>query len=172
MPRRTTALAAFALVLAPVLSSCGFEEATDFENNIIVGANDRSGEVDVLAAVVVSAEDGEGVFVATLTNTSTTEPITLIGITGEGLTITEPSMLEVRKGGFVNLAEGDTPIEVSGDFEAGNYVPVTLEFSNGEQAVMQVPVRRNCGDYADVSGLPDGEDVCPSGNDLMHEGDH
>lgn len=172
MPRRTTALAAFALVLTPVLSSCGFNNATDRENTIAVGASDRSGQADVLAAVVVSAEDGTGVFIASLANNSLKEPISLTGVTGEGITVTGFSDVELPEGGFVNLAEGKSAIKVSGDFEAGNFIPVTLEFSNGEQISLKAQVRRNCGDYADVVGLRDGADVCPSGNDLTPEGGH
>ena len=172
MPRRTTALAAFALVLAPVLSSCGFDYATDRDYAVTLGANDRSGEVDVLSGVIVSAEDGNGVLAVSLANGSSEEPISLTEVSGEGVTVTGFSEVEVPESGFVNLADGDSPIKVSGDFEAGNFVPLTLAFSNGEQISIKMQVRRNCGDYADVVGLPDGDETCPSGNDLLDDGGH
>src|SRR5690606_32657507 len=78
--RRTTALASLALVLAPVLSSCGFDYATDREYTPGVGANNRDGQVDVLAGVVVAAESGEAAFVASLSNNSTDEEAALQGI--------------------------------------------------------------------------------------------
>lgn len=43
--RRKTALASLAIVLAPVLSSCGFNYATDREYTPGVGSYDISGEV-------------------------------------------------------------------------------------------------------------------------------
>ncbi len=171
-PRRTTALAALALLLAPALSSCGFDYATDRDYPVTVGATDRSGEVDVLSGVVVSAEDGEGVVVTSLANNSATESISLTELTGEGVTVSGFSEVEVPESGFVNLADGDSPIKVSGDFEAGNFIPLTLAFSNGDQISIKMQVRRNCGDYADVAGLREGAEICPSGNDLLDEGGH
>ena len=170
MPRRTTALASFALVLAPVLSSCGFDNATDRDYTPGVGANDRSGQAAVAAGVVVSGEDGEGVLIASFSNKSTTEAISLTDVTAEDITVEGVPELEIPQGGFHNLAEDKDPITLSGDFVAGNFVPVTLAFSNGEQVTIKMPVVRNCGDYADVPGLRGGEETCPSGNDLIHEG--
>lgn len=172
MPRRATALAAFALVLAPVLSSCGFDYATDRDYTPAVGANDRSGQAAVLAGVVVSAEDGEGVFVASLANKSVDEPVTLTDITGEDVTIEGVSEIELAPEGFHNFADGKSPVKVTGDFVAGNWVHTTLSFDNGDEVSVRVPVVRNCGDYADVAGLRGGDEVCPSGNDEIHEGDH
>lgn len=170
--RRTTAIASLALVLAPALSSCGFDYATDRDYTPGVGANDRSGTVAVLAGVVVSDTDGEGVVVASLANKSTDETVTLTGVSGEGLSVGDVAEVELAPQGFENLADADSPITVEGDFESGNFVPVTFVFDNGDQAEMKLPVVRNCGVYADVAGLPAGDDRCESGNDLEDEGGH
>ncbi len=54
--RRTTALSVGSLLLAaPLLSSCGFNYATDRPNTVAAGANNRDGAVDVLGAVIVSS---------------------------------------------------------------------------------------------------------------------
>lgn len=170
--RRTTALASLALVLAPVLSSCGFGLATDRDYTPGAGANDRSNTVAVLAGVVVSDTDGNGVVVASFSNKSTEDEVALTGVTGEGVTTGEVAEIDLAPQAFVNLAEAEDPIAVTGDFVAGNFVPVTFQFSNGEQAEMKLPVVRNCGYYAEVAGLPAGEDRCPSGNDVEHESGH
>ncbi|MBE7324703.1 hypothetical protein IEQ44_08560 [Nocardioides sp. Y6] len=170
--RRTTALASLALVLAPVLSSCGFDYATDRDYTPGVGANDRSNTVAVLAGVVVSDGEGGGVVVASLSNKSVDETVTLTGLSGQGLTVGEVAEVELAPQGFENLATSDSPISVSGDFEAGNFVPVTFMFDNGEQAEMKLPVVRNCGPYAEVAGVPAGSERCESGNDLEQESGH
>ena len=61
-------VAAGALALAlPALSACsGF--ATDKVYTPAPGANDRSGDVDVLNAVIVATQDGHGTFVASFSN--------------------------------------------------------------------------------------------------------
>lgn len=170
--RRTTALASVALVLAPVLSSCGFDYATDRDYTPAAGANDRSGTVAVLGGVVVSDSDGNGVVVTSFANKSVDETVTLTGVSGQDLTVGEVAEIELAPQGFENLATADSPITVTGEFVAGNFVPVTFAFDNGEQAEMELPVVRNCGYYAEVAGVPAGPEQCPSGNDLESESGH
>ena len=164
--RRKTALAGLAIVLAPVLSSCGFDYATDRDYTPGVGANDRSGTVDILSAAVVSDADGNGVLVASLSNNDKDEAISLDSVSSEdGATFTGLTPVDVKPQGFVNLAGGSTPIKVTGDFAAGNFLSVTASFSNGEHVTLKAPVVRNCGYYAETPGLPAGPEHCPSGND-------
>lgn len=165
--RRKTALAGLAIVLAPVLSSCGFHYATDRDYTPGVGANDRSATVDFLSVVVVSDADGKGVLIAGLANNSLDEVIKLDTLSGEeGTSFSGLTPVEVEPQGFVNLEGGAEPIQVAGDFKAGNFLPVTAKFSNGETVTLKAPVVRNCGDYAETAGLPAGDRHCPSGNDL------
>ncbi|WP_110239673.1 hypothetical protein [Nocardioides gilvus] len=173
--RRKTALAAFALVLAPVLSSCGFSNATDRDYTPGVGANNRDGEVDVLAGVIVAddATAGSGVFVASFSNNNVDDPITVEAMRSEsGATFSGLEPIELAPEGFHNLATTESPVQVNGDFDPGNFVPVTVSFSNGEDISLKVPVVNNCGDYASVAGLPDGPELCPSGNDLEKDSEH
>ena len=65
---RLLAAAGALLLAAPVLSSCGFNYATDRPYTPAAGTNDQDGDVDVLGAVVVSAEDGSGTLIATFSN--------------------------------------------------------------------------------------------------------
>lgn len=168
--RRTTALSFAALVLAPVLSSCGFDYATDRDYTPGVGADNREGTVDVLGSVVVSDRDGRGVLVASFSNGSSDENIQVTGVTGgEGLKVAEFDEIDLAPQGFESLADGDTPIKVSGDLEKGSFVELTVEFSNGESSRLSLPVVGNCGYYAEVTGLPAGDETCETGHDA---GDH
>ena len=67
--RRSTAMLAGMLLLAvPVTASCGMsglDAATNRDYTPAAGANDRDASVDVLGAVVVSAQKGSGTFLAT-----------------------------------------------------------------------------------------------------------
>lgn len=170
--RRATALASLALVLAPVLSSCGFDYATNRDYNVGVGTDNKEGDVNVLAAVIVSAEDGEGVFVAGLASELTDDSVTLEDITGTGTedsaTFEVPEGIEVEPGGFLNLNNSEEPIRVTGDFAPGQFVPAVLSFSNGERVEMDVFVVSNCDDYANVTGLPVGEESCSTESDTAH----
>jgi hypothetical protein len=155
--RRTLACSLTALALAAPLTSCGFDLATDRYYTPAAGANDREGQVDVLAAVVVSTSPGSGTFIASLSNNSTTEAASLteIGSTeGQDVTAAAFSPVEVAPGQLVNLAEPPVEITLTGDFEAGNFVEIALGFDNGERTVLNVPVVPNSGDYEGLDGAP------------------
>ena len=146
--RRTLALATCALaVCAPVLTSCGFDYATDRIYTPAAGVNNREASVDVLGAVIVSAEEGSGVFVASFANNSTEEPATveaLEGVDQSQLAASDSRPIEVPPGGLVNLAD-EGGIEVTGEVAAGEFVPVAIQFGNGERVQLDVPVVTNCG---------------------------
>ena len=96
------------LALAVPLSSCGFDYATDRDYTPAGGANNREGDVDVLSAVVVSAAEGSGTFIASLSNNDPDEPETFTGVAGEeegSITAEEFEPVEIAPGGLVNLAE-------------------------------------------------------------------
>ena len=168
---RPRSLAGALLLAAAVSTSCGFNLATDRDYTPANGANERGGVIDVLAATVVSAEEGTGVFIASLSNNSQTETFQLEGLTSndqEELAAGNVTPIEIAPAALVNLALTETPIEVTGAFEAGDYVQVNLSFSNGETANMDVPVVLNCGIYNDVAGLPAGPDECAVAEPVEH----
>ncbi len=157
MPLRQSArllAAAGALVLAaPVLSSCGFNYATDRQYTPAAGENDRDARVDVLGAVVVSGQPDSGTFIATFANNDQTESASVDSIAGTGedasLKFEEFDPIEIAPGGHVNLA-ADGGIGVTGTFEAGNFLEVTLTLGDGQTVEMKVPAVTNCGDFADL----------------------
>jgi hypothetical protein len=153
--RRKIALALTGAVLTvPALSSCGFDYATDRVYTPAVGVNDQDANVDVLGAVIVSGQVDSGTFIASFANNLPDEEVIVESLAGAGGTTIQPESFEpvtLPPGGFVNLAdEGGIP--VSGSFAAGDFVPVTLSFSNGERATMKVPVVTNEGDYEGLDG--------------------
>jgi hypothetical protein len=155
--RRNIALAAGALVLAaPVLSSCGFNYATDRINTPSAGVNNRDKTVDVLSAVIVAGQPNSGTFIATLSNNSATKEISFTDLSGaEGNTVTADSFdpIKIAPAAAVNLATVGG-VRLTGEFQAGNFVPVTVGFDNGESVTMDIPVVLACGRYEGLDEAP------------------
>lgn len=161
--RRTLALATGALVLS-TLTSCGFDFATDRVNTIVNGVDNRDASVDVLNAVVVSTDPGSGTFIASFANNNVDEATaftTLQGVDQATITAEEFSPMEIPANGFVSLAE-EGGIPVTGEFEAGNFVEVAVQFDNGERVQLEIPVVTNCEEYA---GLDEGTADCETEHD-------
>jgi len=150
--RRSSAIASGVLLLAlPVLASCGFDYATNRVNTISAGVNERSGDVDVLGAVVIAEGPNAGVFVATLANNNVDEAdafTTFVGGENGQLTpVTELAELAIPRSSAVSLfTTGGVP--VTGTFEAGDFVDVTLGFADGSTSTLVVPVVTACNQYS------------------------
>lgn len=140
--RRSLALTAGALVL---LTSCGFDLATDRPYTPGEGTNDQTGDVKVLSALIVAAQPNEGTVVVTLVN-STDDEHALTGLAGADLTIDEFEQVDVPPQAYVNLAD-EGGILVSGDFDAGQFLPLTFTFEDGATSSLDVPVVTACGPY-------------------------
>jgi hypothetical protein len=143
MQHRLLATAAAVLALAAPLSSCGFDYATDRDYTPAGGANNREGDVDVLSAVVVSGAEGSGTFIASLSNNDVEQEQTFTGLAGaEGSPVTaaEFEPIPISAGGIVNLADPAADVVITGDFAAGDFVPLSLDFGNGERIALNVPV--------------------------------
>ncbi len=92
--------------LLPLLAACtsvGLGAQTGQVYIPADGANNRTGTVYVLNAVVVSGRVGAGTLVTTFVDTDTQSPDTVSSITGTGLTVTG-TLPTVPAGGHVNLA--------------------------------------------------------------------
>lgn len=146
---RLSLLAAGLVLATPVLGGCGFNYATDRVNVISAGVNDRSGTVDVLGAVVIAGQDDLGLFVATFVNKDAGDEITLTGVepndTLQAQGEVEP--LEIPARGRADLFKTGG-IAVSGSFKAGDFVPVTLTFSDGQVSTLDVNVVTPCHQYS------------------------
>lgn len=142
-PRRTVATAAAVLALALPLTSCGFDYATERDYTPASGANNRDGVVDVLSAVIVSAREGSGTFIASFSNNDPDSAATFTALSGDegsDVAAAEFEPVEIGPGALVNLAEPAADIVVTGDFGSGNIVALTVDFGDGERVSLNVPV--------------------------------
>jgi len=138
--------AASLLVLAPVLTACGFNAQTDAVYQSSTGVNARTGQVWVLNATVVTGTDGEGTFAGTLVNQSRTKSAQLVSVSGD----TGAATVVVPPASPVNLAtKGQIRISDPA-IKPGAYVKLTLQFDNGQSTDLNVPVVSNTGDFAEV----------------------
>lgn len=146
--RRSTAMLTGTLLLALPLAGCGFsgmDAATNRTYTPAAGANQRDADVDVLGAVVVSAQDGSGTFIATFVNNDPAEAATVIGLQatpgGPQVTVGDFSEISVPAQGLNNLAaEGSAGIPVSGEVTAGTFLPMQLTLGDGSTVDLKVPV--------------------------------
>lgn len=160
--RRSLALVSGALLLTAPLGACGFDPATDRINTITVGTSDRDTTVDILNAVIVSADEGSGTFIATLVNNDTEEEATLESLepVEEGVG-NDPDRVEsfpgfspvtIEADGLVNLAQDDQGIAVQGEFRAGDVVTVDATLSGGQVVRLNIPVVWNCQEFEGIDG--------------------
>lgn len=151
--RRSTATAVAALVVLAggALSSCGFDAPTDRVNTIAAGINNRDASVDALGVRVLASVEGEGRLIGALAN-NTSDTASLTTVSGEDVTVAEFEPIEVPASGRVNLATAETSVQLTGDFTAGEWVTIELEFdADGAETVeMRVPVVKNCHQYTAV----------------------
>ncbi|GAA3646506.1 hypothetical protein GCM10022237_02470 [Nocardioides ginsengisoli] len=148
---RPTAIAGLLLLIpaAGALSSCGFHYPTDRVNNISAGVNDRGGDMDALGIRVLARAKGEGQLIGALSN-STTETASLEAISSSAsIQAGKFKPVEVTGRGTVNLADG-SDVTLTGDFTAGDVIPLELSFSTGQTISLQVPVVKDCYQYTAV----------------------
>ena len=154
--RRPLGLMAGALVLSlGGLTSCGFNLATDRPYTPGEGANARDGDVDVLSAVIVAAQPNQGTIVLTLVNGSG-EDAALAGMAGADLEVEDFEPVELGPREMVNLAD-EGGILVSGDFDAGQLLPLQLTFGDGATTELNVPVVTACDEYLGLDLTEDSE---------------
>lgn len=150
---RPTAIAGLLLALVPAaatLSSCGFDYPTDRVNTIAAGANNRDHTVDALGIRVLATAKGEGRLIGALANNDVQDAALESVASPDGVAeAADFEPIEVAGRGTVNLAELD-PINLTGDFTAGDVVVLDLTFSTGDTASLEVPVVKNCFQYTQV----------------------
>ena len=173
--RRALTTAALTMLVVP-LGACT-AHGTDAVYTPAQGVNERSGEVDVLNAMIVSSEAGEGRVIAGLTNNNQSEADELTGISG----VEDDSSVQVQleggatqvpAGGFLQLADSDGPrITVSGEaVSPGSFVRLSFEFGNAQPVELHVPVVEPGEDFADVVS-PSSSASSPSSSESPAEGE-
>ena len=164
-PARLLAAAGALLLAAPVLSSCGFDYATDRAYTPGAGANDRDAKVDVLGAVVVCAEDGSGTFIASFSNNDTDEPATVSAIAGAGddAALDDRRLRPDRDPGRAASSTSAAPTAADRRRPAtsrpATSSTLTFTFGNGEHRRAGRPDVADCDEYAglDADGRRDRE---------------
>ena len=155
-PRRTLRYALGALLLAaPVLTSCGFDYATDRVNEITAGHTNRETDVDVLNSLIVAGQPDSGTLIGMLVNNDRDEEAELTSVTsGPDDAEAEFEPLTVPAGGSAQLQ--DAGIRIEGTFAAGRVHDVTLTFEGGEviEVELAVPVVTECGQYDGYDDAP------------------
>jgi hypothetical protein len=155
--RRTLRFAIGALLLAPVLSSCGFDYATDRVNDLTPGHTNRDATVDAVNVLIVAGQPDSGTLVGLLANNLDDEDVVLTGVTsGPDDTEADVEPLTVPARGSAQLH--DDAIRIEGTFEAGQVYDVTLTFDNGDEVALAVPIVTECGYYV---GLDDADGAAP-----------
>jgi hypothetical protein len=159
---RRSIAAAVVVLAAPALSSCGvnFGAQTDQVYNPSVGVDDRSEQVDVLNALIVSDTSGSGPVVASLANNDQQTADTLKGVSGAGkdasLTVKVGGDTTIPAGGLLNLATDGTNFATGKRIAPGNFVEITFSFDRSGSVTLDVPVvSADDPAYADVP-LPSG----------------
>ncbi len=150
---RRRAAAVALVVAAPGVAGCAGLWPTDEIYNPGVGVNNRASDVNVLGATIVSGSPGQGNFIATLVNRSTT-PDQLTSVEADGMTVAGGATPDIAAQGLVNLAETLKGIPITGDakkLEAGRFVLVRLTFKNADPVTLNVPVVANTGPYAELA---------------------
>jgi hypothetical protein len=153
-PLRRALAAAFLVVLVPVLAACGFREQTDLVYQPSDGVNNRSGQVDVLGAVVVSGLDGQGTLVASLANKNQNDTETLTSVTpgdsNAGLTTRLATPVQVGPGDLVNLADSGAISVTGAGITPGKFARLDLKFQSGQEVDLNVPIVDQSGWYSDI----------------------
>lgn len=161
---RSRARQLLALALAvPLLAACSvnFGAQTDQVYTPAAGVNNRDYDVNVLNALIVAEENGTGRLIAGLAS-RTDEEVELTGVAGEGNDVqfgTDGGDAVVPPGGFLQLAdEGSALVSATGeDVVIGDFLRLTMSFSNGDEVSLNVPVLAPGQDFADVQ-LPSGSE--------------
>lgn len=162
--RRKLALAGIlAAIAAPLLSACGDTYATDRRNDLANGAFVMTSGMRILSPRIVASQDNRGILIGTIALNPTIDPATLgdqtaqkyalTGITSSTGAVDSVSGISrtVNDHGVLLLAQGGIP--VTGTFRAGDVIPLTFQFADGEQATVQTIVVTDC-DYNKGAGRP------------------
>jgi copper(I)-binding protein len=160
--RRGLSAAALAVTAGLTLSACGtsFGAQTNQVYQPAVGANAR-GDVDSHNTQLVGNGDGSATLTAALVNNLDEEQtLTSVEVTddkGDALTVRSPkTALPLPSGTLVTLGRADTAVYiVTEGAEPGDYVDITLTFSDSGPLSVKAPVvarADHAAEYEDVAG--------------------
>lgn len=168
---RTRRLTAATMILAASLglSACGTGggAATNQQYQPGIGANLRTGDVQLYNALLVAGSDDTVAFSAGLLNTSDTaqtlESVTIAPLNGSGSVTAEPSTaVELAPRQLFTVGSAGELAGIDGAvLPVGRYADVTLTFSGAGQVEISVPIVARNASYADVAETPS-DDAAPT----------
>ena len=157
-PRRVRRLAAPAvLVVATVaLSGCGAgnEVQTNQQYQAAIGANLRTGEVQLFNALAVDNGDGTATVSTVIVNTTDQDQKlgSATATTLDGTTVpVESATATVPANGTFNTGTDATVVLKSKDVKAGGYVELTLSFDGAGDVRIEAPVVARTDMYSGVA---------------------
>jgi len=157
LPRTSRRLAIVAVTTAFGLGGCagtGMDAQTNAQYQAGVGANVRSGSIQLYNALAVDNGNGTATFSAAILNRADT-PAKLTGATArgsDGSTVkatTAPAIVDV--GQLFNTGKAGAVILQDKELAAGEYVTVKLTFTDGRTVSVEAPVVARTAIYDEVA---------------------
>lgn len=169
--RRAPLVAGLAALAALTTSGCGatgVDAQTNAQYQPGVGANVRSGAIQLYNALAVDNGDDTATVSVTILNRAD-KPVRLTSADarlsdGAKLTVTTaPAIIDA--GETMATGPAGAVILQGSRIEAGTYVDLTLRFSGGGKATVEAPVVARTADYQSVATGPGGETATPAAED-------
>jgi copper(I)-binding protein len=147
-----------ALVAATCLAlagcSTGFRDQTNQQYQAAAGISDRSHDVYVLNALVVTDGNGNGTMVGTLINQSKTadtlQSVSATDAKGKTIATKLTSPVTLKPAQAVKLETGGAVRITSSALKAGYFINVTFSFASAAPVQVSIPVLVNGPDYTAV----------------------
>ena len=153
-----TLLAATALMLAGC-SGTGMNAQTSQQYQPGVGANLRTGQVQLYNALAVDNEDGTATVSTVIVNTSEeTQKLDAVSATTADGTNVENRVAPaiIGPGDSFNTGPAATIVLTGGAVEAGDYITMTLAFDKAGEVTIDAPVVTRTEIYSEVAESPGG----------------
>jgi hypothetical protein len=154
-----TLFAATAVALAGCTGT-GFDAQTNQQYQAGVGANLRTGQVQLYNTLAVDNGDGTATLSTVIVNTTDeTQKLEAVNatVTGGGEPVDfEAAPAIIGPGASFNTGPAATVMLTGGVVEAGDYVTVTLAFDRAGEVTIEAPVVTRTEMYAEVAKEPGG----------------
>lgn len=159
-PRQLAAVVAVATLTLGGCSGTGVDAQTNAQYQPGIGANVRTGSLQVFNALAVDNGDGTATFSASILNRNDTAA----KLTGATAKASDGSEVEVTTapaivgaGAVFNAGKAAAVLLADDELTAGDYVTVTLKFNGGRSVKVDAPVVARTAIYDEVASGPGGE---------------
>jgi hypothetical protein len=160
---RRLAAPALAVLATVALTGCGAgnEVQTNQQYQAAVGANLRTGQVQLFNALAVDNGDGTATVSTVIVNTTDQDQKlgSATATTLDGTTVpVQSATASVPANGSFNTGTDATVVLKSDDVKAGGYVDLTLTFDGAGDVRIEAPVVARTDEYAAVATTPPAAD--------------